>query len=231
VIGGQIYIPGGRLASGGVTDVVESYDPTKDQWEKRTPLPVALSGYALVAFEGRLYVFGGWDGKNYLNTVYIYLPESARWLTGNPMPTARAFAGAAAAGDRIYVVGGKNQAGMLSTNEVYSPNQEGGVGSNWHTSEPLPVSPAGVGVISVADLIYAVVTEQGGSGIYMFHNNLGTEPKFWEFIPAQFEFGSRFSAVMLGTQLFIIGGQLVDNQLSLNVSYDAMYTIVFPIVK
>jgi DNA-binding CsgD family transcriptional regulator len=33
VIGGQIYIPGGRLASGGMTDVLESYDPRRALWE------------------------------------------------------------------------------------------------------------------------------------------------------------------------------------------------------
>jgi hypothetical protein len=46
-----------------------------------------------------------------------------------------------------------------------------------------------------------------------------------------FEFGSRFSTIMLGTKLYVMGGNLDEKQLSLNVSYDAIYTIVLPISK
>jgi DNA-binding CsgD family transcriptional regulator len=231
VISGQIYIPGGRLNSGGVTDVLESFDPNRNLWEKHEPLPIALSGSALVAFEGRLYVIGGWDGQKYLNTVYIYLPESANWSTGNPMPTARAYAGAAVVEDKILVVGGKNQEGMVSVNEIFSPNLDSSNGSNWQTSEPLPVSVEGIDVISVADLIFAVVSEPDGNGIYLFHDNLGTEPKSWEMTPVPYEFGSRFSIAIMGTRLYIIGGQIKNRQLSWNVSYDIIYTIIFPIEK
>jgi hypothetical protein len=45
-----------------------------------------------------------------------------------------------------------------------------------------------------------------------------------------FEFGGRFSVVILGTRLYIMGGYLGDRQLSLNVSYEALYTIMLPIV-
>ena len=46
VIGGLIYVPGGRLASGEPTDVVEAFDPVANRWEGRASLPVPLSAYA-----------------------------------------------------------------------------------------------------------------------------------------------------------------------------------------
>jgi DNA-binding CsgD family transcriptional regulator len=231
VIGGKIYLPGGRTPSGAVTDALEIYDPRQKTWEKGANLPVAISAYAMAAFEGRLYLFGGWDGQNYLNTVYIYHPESESWSTGNPMPIARAFAGAAVAGGKVYVVGGENQGGKLSVNEVNDLSLNGSGTSEWQTDEALPASVSGIGLINVADLIYAVASGDGVNGIYVFHNLPEARQKSWEFVPMPFEFGSRFNTVILGTKLYIMGGYLTDNQLSLTVSYDAIYTIVLPITR
>jgi N-acetylneuraminic acid mutarotase len=114
VIGGQIFVPGGRLASGEISSVLEVYDPRSDQWERRSDLPGPVSAYAVAAFEGRLYLFGGWDGENYSATVYIYDPANDVWDIGTPMPTARGFGGAAVAGGRIYVVGGRTPHRMVS---------------------------------------------------------------------------------------------------------------------
>jgi hypothetical protein len=49
--------------------------------------------------------------------------------------------------------------------------------------------------------------------------------------PMPYELGRGFSAVLLGTKLYILGEDLANEQLALNVSYDAIYTIVLPITK
>ena len=231
VIGGKIYIPGGRTISGTVTDALEIYDPRQDAWEKGANMPIAMSAYAMATFEGRLYLFGGWDGQNYLNTVYIYRPESESWLAGKPMSIARGFAGAAVAGGMVYVVGGENKNGKLSVNEVSNLSLASGDVSDWQTDEPLPVAVSGIGLINVADLVYAVVSTNGVDGIYVYYNGSDVRHKSWEFLSMPFEFGSQFSTIMLGTRLYIMGGYLNKKQLSLNVSYDAIYTIVLPITK
>jgi hypothetical protein len=64
VAGGKIFIPGGKLASGEVTDRFEIYDPLNDNWEKGSPLAIPLSAYAQVAYEGKLELFGGWNGES-----------------------------------------------------------------------------------------------------------------------------------------------------------------------
>ena len=58
------------------------------------------------AYDGKVYVFGGWDGRGYVNTTFIYDPKTDRWTTGAPLPVGRGFAGAATLNDAIYVVGG-----------------------------------------------------------------------------------------------------------------------------
>jgi DNA-binding CsgD family transcriptional regulator len=231
VIGGRIYVPGGRTTSGAVTATLDIYDPRLDTWEKGTELPVAMSAYAMAAFEGRIYLFGGWDGQNYLNTVYIYSPESESWSVGKPMSVARGFAGAAVAGGKVYVVGGENQEGKLSLNEVNDLRLDSSDVSDWQTDEPLPAPASGISLINVADLVYAVVSENGLNGVYVYHNIPDVKNKSWELLPMPYEFGPHFNSVMLGTRLYIMGGYLNKKQLSLNIAYDAIYTIILPITK
>jgi hypothetical protein len=231
VIGGKIFLPGGRTSSGAITNTFEIYDPRQNTWEKGPNLPLAISAYAMATFEGRLYMFGGWDGSKYLNTVYIYHPETQSWSVGKSMPIARAFAGAAVVGGKVYVVGGENQNGILSVNEVNDLSLNGNEGSDWETDKSLPVSVSGISLINVADLVYAVVSGNGTNGIYVFHNLPEAQQKTWEFVPMPFEFGSGFNTILLGTKLYIMGGHLTDKQHSLNVSYDAIYTIVLPITR
>jgi N-acetylneuraminic acid mutarotase len=120
VIGGRIYLPGGQLASGEATNILEIYDMGSDRWVAGAPLPVSSIAPAVVAFEGRLYVFGGWDGKRYHDMAFEYEPAADQWKEIAAMPTARAYAGAAVAGGRIYVTGGRNDSGDLDVNGSFT---------------------------------------------------------------------------------------------------------------
>src|SRR5262249_11327024 len=136
VIGNKIYVPGGRLASGAPTNVFEVYDPQNNLWATLKPLPQPRSGYALATVEGKLYLFGGWDGASYRGEVWQYNPDDDEWSERSPMPTPRAFAGAAALESQIYVVGGENKDGALTVNERYTPSDDGN-GKPWATQQPL----------------------------------------------------------------------------------------------
>src|SRR5260370_36887396 len=71
--------------------------------------PASLAGvrYAMpatTAVDGRVFVFGGYDGTNTLSSVEAYTPSSNSWATVLPMPTARYLAAAATGPDgRLYV--------------------------------------------------------------------------------------------------------------------------------
>jgi DNA-binding CsgD family transcriptional regulator len=231
VIGGKIYVPGGRTSSGAVTNAFDIYDPRQNSWEKGTDLPIAMSSYAMITYEGRLYLFGGWDGKSYLDAVYIYRPETESWSTGQKMPTARAYASAMSAAGRVFVVGGKNENGNLSTNESNDLRLDGSDASDWQVEESLPIATSNIDLVNVVDLVYAVVSQDRVNGIYVYHGTTGDQAKSWDFIPMPYELGRGFSAVLLGTKLYILGEDLANEQLALNVSYDAIYTIVLPITK
>ncbi len=96
LLGEKIYIPGGRAENGLETDIFEVYDPRQDSWETKASLPVALRAYALAAFEGQLYLFGGINAGNYSAAVFSYDPQEDLWHERSPLDVPRAYAGAAA---------------------------------------------------------------------------------------------------------------------------------------
>jgi len=231
VIGGKIYVPGGRVASGQATDVLEIYDPRQNVWEQGKPLPAPTSAYAVVAFEGRMYVFGGWDGTKYVDTVYKYDPSRNEWETSTPIPTPRGFARAAIAGGIIYILGGFDGQKALDNNEAYNPVLELGSDNPWSTASPLVTPRYAMGVTSIADHIHII----GGEG------NIGVENSHLEFIPARNEWRLRATIVPLpwaylgliafDTHLYAIGGLVEGVPSAQNASFQALFTVLLPTVK
>jgi DNA-binding CsgD family transcriptional regulator len=245
VVGGRIYVPGGRLAGGvvthpvaspltgavtsPVTSTMEVYDPARDAWEVRAPLPVAVSAYALVAFEGKLYLFGGWDGVRYLSSVYEYDPGRDAWTERTPMPTARGFAGAAVADGKVFVVGGYDGEKALAVNEEYAPSREGGQGPAWAQRAPLPEGRAALSAISVVDLVYAIGGGQEQGSLPLAKFSFRTDS--WQeeanpFSPAVQVFtGAALSHV--DAKVYVLGGS--DGRFRDEAwSYQALFTITVP---
>jgi DNA-binding CsgD family transcriptional regulator len=228
VIGGLIYVPGGRTGSGVPTDTLEVYDPRQDRWESRAALPMPLSAYALVAFEGRLYLFGGWNGDEYVNSVYSYDPSSDAWNEDTPMPTQRGYAGAAVAGGKIYVVGGYDGKSALDVNEAYLPDRENANVDPWIIGRPLPVSRYAFGIASIADIIHLFggITDSGKQLEPLEY--LSQRDEWQSFESPMRQPLSQLSVVPMETNLFLLGGWMNDKPTSLNLSYIAIYTILIP---
>lgn len=231
VIGGLLYVPGGRLASGNPSDRLEVYDPREDQWETAASLPVALSAYALAAFEGKLYLFGGWDGEDYRRDVYEYDPDNDVWSARTPMPSARAYAGASVAGGRIFVIGGYDGEEALRINEAYQPELDNGSDDPWEARSPLEEGRYAMGVAGVADIIYIV----GGKGTAgeLAAGALSYFPQTdtWQEIDNPEQAGSDLGLVVLETRLYAIGGQIGEQPTGRTLEYQAIYTISIPVVR
>jgi N-acetylneuraminic acid mutarotase len=122
VVGGKIYVTGGRLGSfaRNLGDN-EEYDPRTDRWVKKAPLPTPRSGIAAVVADGKIYVFGGESTEGTFTANEQYDPATDSWRTMPPLPTARHGLGAVALGNRIYVLaGGPTPGGSQSAlNEVF----------------------------------------------------------------------------------------------------------------
>jgi DNA-binding CsgD family transcriptional regulator/N-acetylneuraminic acid mutarotase len=231
VINGLIYVPGGRPSIENMqpTNILAIYNTNTDEWNTGASLPIPLSGYGLVAYDGDLYVFGGWDGQKYLNTVYVYDPTNNVWQEHTPMSTARAFCGVAEAGGRIYVIGGINENHTVDANEIYSPARDNNNNNPWTSGFPIPESRAGIRAVNIADTIYVFGGEEQNSNrvglIYFPQTNI------WQSLETSpYPLGVDFGMTAIGTNLFFIGGLLNSTYSDQNLTYQAIITLSIPII-
>lgn len=123
ILFGEIYVPGGRLVDGSVTAVVEAYSPANDAWRPIAALPQPVAGGLALSDGSFLYLFGGWDGSDYLDTAYVYDPSADSWRPLTPMSQPRAFASGEFVTGQLYVVGGTDGT-ELAVCQTYDPVSE-----------------------------------------------------------------------------------------------------------
>jgi len=230
VIGGKIFVPGGRMSDGDITNVLEIFDTRSGTWSSGPNLPITLSGYAISVYEGNLYLFGGWDGENYRDLVITYNPEQGDWIRRTTMPTTRAFAGAATVANRIYVIGGYDGNKSLKNNEVYSPDLDSEGLYPWVDDIPLPGNRYGMGVSSLADILYVIGGVGEGEGKLDFLEKT-SETSGWQKLDSLFENSPVKSGVVsLGPKIYILGGQEKDGITDKFQAYQAIYSVSIPII-
>ncbi|XP_055329933.1 kelch-like protein 12 [Paramacrobiotus metropolitanus] len=133
-LNGRVYAAGGFDPYGvegseAALSSVETYDPVSDSWSAVAALPVGLSDLAMVACEGRLYAFGGYNAAGVSNAVFSYDPAANAWSRLADMPTGRSGCRACVApSGLIYVTGGETGDAALRVHvEAYDR-----VTDRWH---------------------------------------------------------------------------------------------------
>jgi DNA-binding CsgD family transcriptional regulator/N-acetylneuraminic acid mutarotase len=231
LLGEKLYVPGGCDAAGLPTRQLEIYDPRLDHWEAGAPLPQAECGYALAVMEGHLYLFGGWDGKTALAGTWIYDPLGESWSRGSPMPGAASYASAQAVEGQIFVIGGYDGAHALAANRVYYPSRDQAGETAWEEKTSLPDGRYGMGSASLAGSIYLA----GGVGeANRSAAPLEYLPRTDQWLPfeAPPEPAGAFPALLpLDTRLHLLGGRSSGGLGVSHQSYQAIYTILFPVVR
>ena len=134
----MLYIAGGQTADSTpiLYDQVSRYNNTTNTWSNVAPLPVALGQAATGAWNGKIYVAGGFiGGTSVTNALRIYDIATNTWTSGANMPTSpgvEAAAGAVVNG-KFYVMGGDDFNNGLNTNFIYD------IATNtWSTGATLP---------------------------------------------------------------------------------------------
>ncbi|MGH9361791.1 MAG: kelch repeat-containing protein, partial [Thermoanaerobaculia bacterium] len=183
------------------------YDPAKDVWTRKAPMPTPRHGLAAVGLGGKVYVLGGSNGSAPSRALDIYDPATNTWEPGPPMPTARVFLAAAVVGRKIYAIGGSPDCcgeGRTDAVEVYDPDLR-----SWSTAEPLPV----------ALQVSAAATAANGK-IYVFGGFIpgaGVQESIFEYDPASGNWTTKETrlpfpprdqapAVGLGGGIHLLGG-------------------------
>ena len=229
VLGNRIYVPGGQLADGTISNILEAYNPQRDTWMTLANIPEPRSGYALAAVEGKLYLFGGWDGETYYANVWEYDPDDDEWTEKAPMPTARAFASADTVQRRIFVVGGENENGELTVNERYTPADDHEGSNPWSTSLrlPEPVSRMATAVAGNSTNLFLF----GGTGNESRQLVYNAQTDQWKAEATLLDPVQNARVQSVNDQIYILGGNN-DTGISTDVSaYQAIYTVLLPAIE
>lgn len=177
VVDGLVYVPGGVASDGSVSRVLEIYDPARDTWTVGPALPEPLASYGLAVFAGQLYLFGGWDGARYVDSVQVYDPAAGAWSSRSPMPTTAGFAAAAALADRIVVAGGFDGQQEYAACNAYYPLDD-----RWEACAPMNLARGGLGMAADGTSIYAI--GGGWQQALTFNERYDSLTNTWSSIPS-----------------------------------------------
>lgn len=100
----------------------------------KTSLTSARAYMASCMLNGKVYIFGGYDGTTVLATAEVW-EDGVGWTALTAMPTARYGALAVTDGSKIYVIGGYDGVAELATLEIYDP-----VTNTWTTGAPMSLA-------------------------------------------------------------------------------------------
>jgi len=91
--------------------------------------PIQRTSHASVIKNGKMYVFGGFSGENYLNDLWEFNIETETWRditeeASGTRPAPRSRFCAAVHGDHMYILGGWNKVGYFEDLHSYSFSQK-----------------------------------------------------------------------------------------------------------
>jgi N-acetylneuraminic acid mutarotase len=227
-VGDKIYVMGGAdYLENGIMNVVEIYDPINDIWTQSTPLPVSIDHTAVVSYEGKLFLVGGFlEDKNPTDKTWIYDPTSDTWTEGAPLSSPRGALAAEVINGTIYAVGGVNSThDPVTTNEAYDIET-----NTWSFREPLSKPKHHMASAVIGDSMYILGGRLLGNGapseinesLTNMDDNARYDPKTdkWvELEPMQIR-RSGFTASEMNGQIYVFGGQIPEGATNKVEMYD-----------
>ena len=125
---GFIYVVGGVNGGGGAVNTIYytkiNADGTLAGWNQTSALPRAVAEFGVVAANGLIFTFGGYDNVSPIITNSFYSAAVKgdgslnSWSTGASLPQPESYFGFTASDSYIFVSGGNNGSTYLSS--VYS---------------------------------------------------------------------------------------------------------------
>jgi DNA-binding CsgD family transcriptional regulator len=230
----KIIIPGGTTSTGFPTDRMQIFDIQSNTWDQGKKLPQPITGYGMVTWNENVYLFGGWNGKEFLDTVYQYNLVSDEWTFITYMPMKRAYLEVILINDTSYIIGGQN----IDKNPiniiipmVFFTGDKTSINPGNFISMPFTLSK--LQATSLAEIIYILGNEvnsdsgkTGLRGLQFFPYN-----QTWgEFESVPFLDLEEPVIVGLDTDIHILSGKINGNISSDHWSYKALNVIFLPII-
>ncbi|MEP0548950.1 MAG: kelch repeat-containing protein [Rhodothermales bacterium] len=149
VLGGDLYVIGGRNVAGTPLGRVERFDGS--EWETVASLRDERYAAAAAAYNGQIVLMGGYeDGGEITDDVEVYVVGENDWESFEHMERDRAGHGAVVLNGSVYALGGvSGGGGPQAGTEVYD-------GDDWYLYAPWVLDPprAYFGVANVGGVAY-----------------------------------------------------------------------------
>lgn len=224
---GAAVLPEGILVPGGCNGdlkpqtVAHLLDPTSGSWTEVAPLPIPLCAYGITSYNGKAFVFGGWNGTAYQAQSYIYDPETDVWSSIAPAQEARGFGSAATLETRLFYIGGFNGDQELSTCEVYIPKED-----RWEICASMLQPRGGLSLTSLGGQLYAI--GGGWQTVLGFNERYNPRTDEWAVLetPLVGEWRN-MSLVSIDTEIYAIGGWSGQDFLNRTYALEALPWRVF----
>jgi Kelch motif len=219
-IGDGAYVVRGFAAPGGATsDIVERYDLRLDRWARVKPIPQAVNHAAAAAYEGELYVVGGYTAADGLagetNALWRYEPVPARWTKLRGAPTARGALVAGVIGDRLYVAGGARDGTALATLEIYDLRRR-----RWSRGPSMPTAREHLAGTVHDGAFYVLAGRAGRLGNLRVAERYVPARRRWERLPALRKARGGIAAATVGERIVVVGGEEAAGTIAAVESFD-----------
>lgn len=231
ILGGKIYLPGGKSSENLYSKDLLIFDPRDHSWDLGPELPTKVSGYSLVAYEGQLFLFGGFDGEKFLDSIYLFKPGASNWELFGKMEQPIAFSTAIVLGGQIHLLGGQNDTGTVGDHKIFFPQRAQDGDNAWTEAASLPEARYGMNSALLADMIYIVGGMSDKKQVLPMIQYFPPKDEWVEISDSPIEIGYLPALIPYETKLFVIGGKNTSGFSTEAFSYQAIYTILVPIVR
>ncbi|KAJ6669142.1 hypothetical protein lerEdw1_007951 [Lerista edwardsae] len=144
----EVYISGGKETQ----HEVWKYNSSINKWIQIEYLNVGRWRHKMAVLGGKVYVIGGFDGVQRINSVEMYDSFHNCWSEAAPLLINVSSFGAASYQKKLYVIGGGPN-GKLATDKTQCYDL---LTNTWSLKSPMPVEAKCVSATSFHDHIYVV---------------------------------------------------------------------------
>ncbi|MCL4487656.1 MAG: LuxR C-terminal-related transcriptional regulator [Chloroflexi bacterium] len=201
----QIYVISGAT-KGGVTSVVERYDPTSNTWMTLAPKPTPVTDISAAVVGGQIYVPGGrLASEGVTDRLEVFDPQQNRWEQRASLPSPLCAYATVAFEGKIYVFGGWDGHNYVASVYEYDPGLDA-----WRSGTPMSIGRAYASASSVASRIYVVGGFDGKEALPVNEvytpEREGTSNSPWNTSAPMPEARYAMGAASIGGAVYIIGG-------------------------
>lgn len=158
---GRVYVLGGYLASGELSD--RAFVLAGGRWQELPPMPEGRAAGGAAAVDEELVVAGGVGPAGLAEVTLIFDTSLGTWASAPGLSIPREHLGVASLADLVYAVGGRAGGldGNLAAAEAFDPAS--GV---WTTLPEMPTARGGLSAAGTDNLFVIAVGGEGPAGTF-----------------------------------------------------------------